>query len=116
GLGLSMVFGFVKQSGGHISAYSEVGKGTTFKLYLPRQQNAETVSGGRTEAERAAAAASNTVVLAVDDDAGVRATVVKQLHSLGYTVLEADSPVVALDLLDKAGQIDLMFTDMVMPG
>jgi PAS domain S-box-containing protein len=116
GLGLSMVFGFVKQSGGHISAYSEIGKGTTFKLYLPRQKNAGTVTAPRTEAERAAAAATSAVVLAVDDDAGVRMTVVKQLRSLGYTVLEAESPVVALDLLDKAGQIDLMFTDMVMPG
>jgi PAS domain S-box-containing protein len=116
GLGLSMVFGFVKQSGGHISAYSEVGKGTTFKLYLPRQKDAESTAASAGGADSAATAANNAVILAVDDDAAVRATVVKQLRSLGYTVLEAESPAAALELLDTAGRVDLMFTDMVMPG
>ena len=116
GLGLSMVFGFVKQSGGHISAYSEVGRGTTFKLYLPRVDGTTTASRTVEETAHQHAAAQDAVVLAVDDDPGVRAVVVRQLREFGYQVLEADSPAVALDLLDHCGPVDLMFTDMVMPG
>jgi PAS domain S-box-containing protein len=116
GLGLSMVFGFVKQSGGHITAYSEIGKGTTFKLYLPRQHGAERTSNPQAEEGARATTPSSAVILVVDDDAGVRATVVSQLSNLGYQVLEAESPVAALEMLDKTARIDLMFTDMVMPG
>ena len=114
GLGLSMVFGFVKQSGGHVNIYSEVGSGTTVKLYLPRclqeaddapaELLAESVTGG------------TETVLVVEDDAGVRETAVELLKQLGYTVLKAGDATAALNVLDSGITIDLLFTDVVMPG
>jgi PAS domain S-box-containing protein len=115
GLGLSMVYGFMKQSGGHITVYSEPGKGTSFKLFLPRA----IVPGEVTDKAPAAqpiAPSSRKVVLAVDDNPSVRATVVANLNDLGYRVLEADGPVAALAHLDGPEPIDLLFTDVVMPG
>ena len=113
GLGLSMVYGFVKQSGGHIKIYSEPGMGTTVKLYLPRSHDAEetgvvletaTVEGGR-----------ETILVAEDDDQ-VRATVVETLSELGYRVLKASDAASALAIVDSGMAIDLLFTDVVMPG
>jgi PAS domain S-box-containing protein len=114
GLGLSMVYGLVKQSGGHIKIYSEEGHGTTVKLYLPRatglaQDTGETplstsVRGG------------HETILVVEDDALVRQYVITQIHSLGYATLEAGNAASALQVIDSAAAIDLLFTDVIMPG
>ncbi len=113
GLGLSMAYGFVKQSGGHIRIHSEPGRGTTVDIYLPRSLLAE--------APVAALAAGPVVggsdtILVVDDDAGVQATVVDMLAALGYHVLKADDGESALTVLRSGTMIDLLLTDVVMPG
>jgi PAS domain S-box-containing protein len=115
GLGLSMVYGFIKQSGGHVSADSRVGEGTVFKLYLPRAAEVEATTAPL-EVPRSVPVVNGKVILAVDDNPAVRATVLMQLRSLGYSVLEADSPQAALSMLDSVEKIDLLFTDIVMPG
>ena len=113
GLGLAQVYGFVKQSGGHVKIYSEVGEGTTVKLYLPRSQG----SVSRKHAKPAPpAAAGDETVLLVDDDEIVRATVASMLSDLGYKVLTAASGAEALALLEQGEKPDLLFTDVVMPG
>jgi signal transduction histidine kinase/CheY-like chemotaxis protein len=113
GLGLSMVFGFIKQSGGHISVYSEPAVGTTFRLYLPR-----TADVGET-ATRAVVEETplgrGDVVLAVEDNAPLRRIVVRQLHELGYRALEAENAAAALVVLEHE-HVDLLFSDVVMPG
>jgi CheY-like chemotaxis protein len=114
GLGLSMVFGFVKQSGGHIKIYSEQGHGTSVKIYLPRatglnQTAAEALISSHVEG-------GSEVVLVVEDDALVRRYVTTQIESLGYTTLEASNAAEALKIVDTAGTIDLLFTDVIMPG
>jgi CheY-like chemotaxis protein len=117
GLGLSMVYGFIKQSGGHISAYSEVGRGTTFKLYLPlRPAAASHPAPLRHASPTRSNVADGEVILAVDDNAAVRAAVVMQLKEIGYTVREADSAQAALQIIGSPARIDLLFTDVVMPG
>ncbi|OUR77544.1 hypothetical protein A9Q83_10405 [Alphaproteobacteria bacterium 46_93_T64] len=115
GLGLSMVYGFVQRSGGHLKIYSEVGKGTTFRLYLPRvnktalQQHVEVLD------ERQLPTGSETV-LVVDDEEELRDVAVFYLEELGYTTLVAEDGLQALEFLrDKPG-IDLVFSDVVMPG
>ena len=112
GLGLSMVYGFIKQSKGHIKIYSEQGCGTSIKIYLPRaadgQDNAQPASTEPLEF-------GTEHVLLVEDDPPVRASVRRQLRSLGYTVTEADSGDAALALL-QAGGFDAIVSDMVMPG
>jgi len=114
GLGLSMVFGFVKQSGGHIRVYSEVSEGTSFKLYFPRSYRpSETERAG--SSRRIMARGSETILL-VEDDALVRAHVLAQLRSLGYRVLEAVDGPSAFEILKQHADIDLLFTDVVMPG
>jgi PAS domain S-box-containing protein len=116
GLGLSMVYGFIKQSGGHINAHSEVGRGTVFKLFLPLAKLAASKPGTQSTAPRAARSSGNEVILAVEDNPDIRATVVRQLRDLGYRVHEADSAESALQILDSGAPIDLLFTDMIMPG
>ncbi len=113
GLGLSMVYGFIKQSGGHVRLYSEVGLGTTVKLYLPVSEQAE----ARSEAAdvKAVRGAGETVLVAEDDD-GVRASVVTQLTELGYRVVAVADGEAALDILRRGERVDLLFTDVVMPG
>jgi PAS domain S-box-containing protein len=114
GLGLSMVFGFVKQSGGHIKIYSEEGHGTSVKMYLPR---ATGLSQTTTEAQIAASVeGGNEVILVVEDDALVRKYVMTQIASLGYSTLEAANAAEALKVIDTAPTIDLLFTDVIMPG
>jgi signal transduction histidine kinase/DNA-binding response OmpR family regulator len=113
GLGLSMAYGFVKQSNGHIRIYSEVGSGTTIKIYLPRsmQPEVEAVS------TRAAPVVGGTeTILVVEDDAVVQATVVDILQGLGYRVLRASDGQGALSILQSGIPVDLVFTDVVMPG
>jgi PAS domain S-box-containing protein len=113
GLGLSMVYGFVKQSGGHIKVYSEVGHGTTIKIYLPRSD------GGAVERPRPADHAptpGSELVLMVEDNKDLRAVTLKQLADLGYRTLEAENAKAALKILAERPDIDLLFTDIVMPG
>jgi CheY-like chemotaxis protein len=113
GLGLSMVFGFVKQSDGHAKIYSEPGHGTTVKLYLPRSKRPE---------ERPAARAAGPVIggteriLVVEDEPAVRRAAVDVLTELGYRVLEAENGESAVAVLTGGAAIDLLFTDVVMPG
>lgn len=113
GLGLSMVYGFVKQSGGHVKIYSEVGEGTTIKLYLPRAMANEDVE---VETEDGPITGGAETVLVVEDDAAVRATVVDTLTDLGYRVLKAVDADSALSVIESGIAIDLLFTDVVMPG
>jgi len=113
GLGLSMVFGFVKQSGGHIQAYSEVGIGTTLRLYLPR---ADAAPAEAKPAHTDALPRGHETVLAVEDNDGLRRVLVRQLHDLGYHVLEASNAQAAIDILGRDEKIDLLFTDIVLPG
>ena len=113
GLGLSMVFGFIKQSGGHIKIYSEVGHGTTIKMYLPRAQQAEDAAQ---ESVPSRPRGGSETILVVEDDALVRRNVVAQLTGLGYTTIEAADGVEALRVVETNGAIDLLFTDVVMPG
>jgi signal transduction histidine kinase/CHASE3 domain sensor protein/ActR/RegA family two-component response regulator len=114
GLGLSMVFGFVKQSGGHIRIESEPGKGASIKLYLPRTLETEKSSTDR--GAGAGAPAGAETILAVEDEDAVRETVTSMLKSLGYAVLEAADGASALEILRGDRAIDLVFTDVVMPG
>jgi PAS domain S-box-containing protein len=115
GLGLSMVYGFVKQSGGHVEIYSEVGLGTTVKVYLPRA-DATAVDAGRAAYAPVAASRGGERVLVVEDDAMVRSYVVDQLNGFGYDVLVAETGGAALAILDGPERVDLLFTDVVMPG
>lgn len=113
GLGLSMVFGFVKQSGGHVKIYSEVGHGTTVRMYLPRAnatEDRETVS-----LSGPVVGGTETILVAEDDDE-VRSTVVETLTDLGYKVLKAPNADAALVVIEAGVPIDLLFTDVVMPG
>jgi PAS domain S-box-containing protein len=114
GLGLSMVFGFVKQSNGHIKIYSEVGHGTTVKIYLPR---AAGLSDTSVESKVSASVqGGHETILVVEDDALVRRYVITQIESLGYRTLEASRAPEALKMIDSPETIDLLFTDVIMPG
>jgi CheY-like chemotaxis protein len=114
GLGLSMIYGFAKQSGGHVKIYSEVGHGTTVRLYLPR------LSSAAATAEAAVAATpgkgGGETILVVEDNPDVRRLVLRQLRDLGYAVIEAANGPQALKILEDGAAIDLLFTDVVMPG
>jgi PAS domain S-box-containing protein len=114
GLGLSMVFGFVKQSGGHVKIYSEVGQGTCVKLYLPCSREEKPSSPTTTTANEALGGAET--ILIVEDDALVRKFVVAQVKSLGYATLSAADAAEALEIIDGDAEIDLLFTDVIMPG
>ncbi|MFP5391931.1 MAG: response regulator [Gammaproteobacteria bacterium] len=113
GLGLSMTYGFVKQSHGHIRIYSEPGHGTTIRIYLPRTHDAEQLQA---EPAPLAVQGGSETVLVVEDDAAVQATVVDMLEGLGYRVFKADHAAAALALLETGVHVDLLFTDVVMPG
>lgn len=116
GLGLSHVHGFLKQSGGHVAIYSELGVGTTLKLYLPRTALAEKEAAPLvTVSEEGLAGDPGTVVLVVEDDDRVRALSVAALRDLGYTVLHASGGPAALTVLDANPGVALLFTDVVMP-
>ncbi len=112
GLGLSQIYGFVKQSGGHIKIYTETGHGTSVKLYLPRARK------GVDEYSKplSPAAGGTETILVVEDDAGVRAAAIDLLKELGYSVLKAENADEALALLESGARPDLLFTDVVMPG
>jgi PAS domain S-box-containing protein len=115
GLGLSMVYGFAKQSGGHLTIYSEVGHGSTFRLYFPRTRqpamakkiipllSGEPVGGHET-------------ILVVEDESAVRQSAIALLRTLGYSILEASGGEEALAIAERGDHIDLLFTDIIMPG
>ena len=113
GLGLSQVYGFVKQSGGHVKIYSEVGEGTTVKIYLPRTRKTQESA---TVALEQPPRGGNEVILVVEDDFDVRNAVRDMLVDLGYAVIEAEHAHGALDVLRKGTRVDLLFSDVVMPG
>ena len=115
GLGLSMVNGFIKQSGGHVTIYSEVGHGTTVRLYLPRDKSTakeSTKVAGPAEEPRG----QGQTVLVVEDNDGMRRVAKKQLTELGYRVLEAENAAGALAMLKSGTKVDLVFSDVIMPG
>jgi signal transduction histidine kinase len=114
GLGMSQVYGFVKQSRGHIKVYSEPGAGTTVKIYLPR------LIGDAKDIKRTTPAPARTgdrseIILVVEDDAWMRRLATDTLHELGYTAFEADNAANALAILDREEGVKLLFTDVVMP-
>jgi CheY-like chemotaxis protein len=115
GLGLSQVYGFIKQSGGHVKIYSEVGAGTTVKLYLPRYCSSDSVKEVQPAAASIAQARGETI-LVVEDEADVRSSTVEMLRELCYRVIEAPDGSAGLRLLDAHREIDLLFTDVGLPG
>jgi signal transduction histidine kinase/FixJ family two-component response regulator len=114
GLGLSMVYGFVKQSNGHIKIYSEKDHGTTVRIYLP-QAAGVALPAAEVESTTAIEGGSETILI-VEDDHLVRTFVVGQIQSLGYVTLSAVNADEALVVINSAQTIDLLFTDMIMPG
>ena len=113
GLGLSMVFGFVRQSGGHLAIHSKVGVGTTIQMHFPRSDESEIASD---EVRVMSQEGGHETVLVVEDDAQVRSTSVELLQELGYRVLQASNGDAAMVILKSGVKIDLVFTDVVMPG
>lgn len=113
GLGLSMAYGFVKQSGGHIRLQSEVGQGTTVKVFLPCTDDSAV-----TEEKPAAGPVFGGIesILVVDDEPDVRETTAQLLTNLGYLALQAENADAALRILERGTHVDLVFTDVVMPG
>jgi len=118
GLGLSIIYGFVKQSGGHITLESEVGRGTSITIYLPRAAGgAEAIRSVRADGKSVLPRARDgEIVLLVEDDKAVREVAATTLEDLGYEVLEAENGPGALEILTRMDRIDLLFTDLAMPG
>ncbi|APO51799.1 PAS domain S-box protein [Bradyrhizobium diazoefficiens] len=114
GLGLSMVYGFAKQSGGHVSIYSEPGLGTTVRIYLPHAGGEQSL--GDIEAREEAAPRGHETILVAEDDPFVRSSVTLRVEALGYRVVAAVNGKEALQQLRTNPAIDLLFTDIVMPG
>jgi PAS domain S-box-containing protein len=116
GLGLSMVYGFAKQSHGHVKIYSELGHGTSVRLYLPRASgaNAQAADGASQIPEHKSR--GNETVLVVEDDPAVRRVAVTILEGLGYRVLQAGDGKSALEIIGRSDAIDLLFTDLIMPN
>ena len=114
GLGLSQVYGFIKQSGGHVKIYSELGEGSTVKLYLPRHDGEEAIIPADDPAgsERG----RGETILVVEDDDGVRQYAAEILRDLNYQMIEAKDSASALKLLDADKKFDLLLTDVVLPG
>jgi CheY-like chemotaxis protein len=115
GLGLSMVFGFVKQSGGHIKVYSELGQGSCLKLYFPRLRADLQQSNTVTPAEAPLRGATGCTVLVAEDDNGVRSFIVHSLWELGYGVCEAADGSSALEMLQAEPKVDLLLSDVGLP-
>ncbi|HYC95693.1 MAG TPA: ATP-binding protein, partial [Sphingomicrobium sp.] len=113
GLGLSQVFGWIKQSGGHINIYSELGHGTTIKLYLPR---AESPAVEKELEQESLPPGGDETVLVVEDNPNVRKMVIRQLRDLGYKIVEANNGPSAIKLIEQGTTFDLLLTDIVMPG
>jgi CheY-like chemotaxis protein/anti-sigma regulatory factor (Ser/Thr protein kinase) len=116
GLGLSQVYGFVRQSAGHVRIYSERGEGTIVKIYLPRHVGPEEQAAEVSRPNGPIHAIGAESVLLVEDDDALRAYGVELLNDLGYNVLAAANAAGALEIIDRGHKIDLLFTDVVMPG
>ncbi len=116
GLGLSQVFGYVRQSGGHLKIYSEIGQGTTVKIYLPRHLGQAAPEKGVVAASHIPHGRPEQLILVVEDEAQVRQMTVAALKELGYSVIQAANGDQALELIQGQSHIDLLFTDIVMPG
>src|SRR5262249_37565559 len=117
GLGLSQVYGFIKQSKGHIKIYSEVREGTTVKIYLPRLVQEIDRKGQKDRAAKAVEGEGHETILVVEDDRDVRAYLVEVLRDLNYSVVSAHDAVSALGLIKEGDiRIDLLLTDVVLPG
>jgi CheY-like chemotaxis protein len=119
GLGLSMVYGFVKQSNGHTEIESEPGSGTTLRIFLPAAAASETggIQGTESPPPDAAARGACETILVAEDDASVRGYVAEALRELNYSVIEAEDATAALAVMTHADlRIDLLITDVVMPG
>jgi nitrogen-specific signal transduction histidine kinase len=116
GLGLSMIYGFAKQSGGHLKIYSEVGHGTSVRLYMPRHVTEATAAAAEPRTMEPEQPRGGETILVVEDDPLVRNFVALQLRDLGYNVIEAANGPQARKLLEGDAKIDLLFTDAVMPG
>lgn len=115
GLGLSQVYGFVRQSGGHVKIYSEVGVGTTVKIYLPRHYGETPADDARENLAATHRGLASEIVMVVEDEDRVRAVSAEALRDLGYTVLEMSGPLEALKMFDAGRKVSLLFTDVVMP-
>lgn len=118
GLGLSMVYGLVKQSGGHLQLYSEVGRGTTVRIYLPAQQ-ADTGSASAPDIQTGESPlpfGQGQTILVVEDEVPVRQMIVQMLQNLGYRTVEAETAARALKVMEATPEIALLFTDVVLPG
>ena len=115
GLGLSQVFGFVRQSGGQVRILSEVGVGTTVRIYLPRRGRADAQAAAKLASAVARGGSAHEVVLVVEDEARVRSYVAEALRELGYTVIEAASGAEALGIIEAGEKVALLFTDVIMP-
>ena len=115
GLGLSMVYGFTKQSGGHITIYSELNKGTTVNLYLPRHHDVSE-KAQKVSLDAAPARPATETILVVEDNDRVRRLTVARLEALGYRILEAVDGPAAVEMLAAHPDVELVFTDLVMPG
>jgi CheY-like chemotaxis protein len=114
GLGLSQVYGFVKQSGGHVKIYTEAGEGTTIKIYLPRFMGDDENDAPKDSMQ--SAATGSELILVVEDEPDVRDYSCESLRELGYTVLEAAEGEVALRIIEERPDIALLFTDVGLPG
>jgi PAS domain S-box-containing protein len=115
GLGLSQVYGFVRQSGGHVRLYSELGVGTTVKIYLPRHYGEAARVPALGKSSNFHGGLPSEIVMVVEDEERVRAVSVEALKELGYSVVEAPGPLAALRMLDEGQPVSLLFTDVVMP-
>ncbi|WP_426230415.1 ATP-binding protein [Pararhizobium sp. DWP3-4] len=113
GLGLSQVFGFAKQSGGHMKIYSEVGIGTTMKIYLPREYGMDNIAQ-HVRNDSVPRGSPSEVVLLVEDDASVREVHTRMLEELAYTVIAVDGPIAALATIEQRPDVAVLFTDIVM--
>jgi CheY-like chemotaxis protein len=116
GLGLSQVFGYVKQSGGHVKIYSEPGRGTTLRLYLPRHMGAVAAGDEKLPAAELPRGRAEQLILVVEDEEQVRVMTVEALRELGYSVVDAPDGAAALARLGELERLDLLLTDVVMPG
>jgi CheY-like chemotaxis protein len=116
GLGLSVIYGFAKQSAGHVSIYSEVGRGTTVNVYLPCAVEDCAADPAAAGTAPASSEPSGKIILVVEDQLAVREVTLRRLKQLGYGVVEADNARAAIDVLQSGTPVDLVFTDVVMPG